>query len=844
MRDVPHRSKKTITAIFLLAGLLGGSYLVLKNQNPLKGFEPTSIKDDREVKIQSLLELLKLDPEDYKTHAELAKLYFALAVSQTGPASLDDYKNAEKHALAAIEIGKKHNAPKEFLTEQYLLLSKIYQALGDNAKALEYAELAAESDPTKTAPLKRKGQVFEVLGKNDKARLAYLKAMELDDKDPETYSLLANQEFKKGNKKAALEWLKMGVRRNPTNATAFRNLARGYVRVKDYDKAKEAYRRALALDPNNAALRYEYAKLLKKTGDNDGYLAELKRAYALDPKNPKIAAAMGDAELAAGNKKRALELYRDALKSDGKNAELRAKYNALYNELSATAGKGGSTAGKGDASSTATGPGTSGTAGPGSGSGDGSGNTGTGVGDKGEPGSGSGDKGSGHTSASGSEKNEGLETGKGSNKSESSGNTAKDIEAGKKAFAEKDYTGAEAYFKKALEKDPTNNDARFFLARTLDAQGKKDAAMAEYRRVLEKEPEHAKANYFLGRLYYQAQKYADAERHFKKSAATDGKFAPAQYSLGLAQEKQGKSTEALASYRKSAETDASLTQPHFNSAIILKKNKKYDEALAELGKAGGGAEVEYQKGEILLKQKKFEEAKAAFGKVLGEKPQHYEAAFNLALTYHKLKDPAGADRALAKVIREDSPADLHYTYGKLLEESGETAGAEKQYRTSVQKDPRYYKGWLNLGRVSALGGKFDQAENAYRQAAVLEPGSYEANFNLANTLFKQKKYQSAVEYFEAAKKQENTRDVVLPLATSYEESGQHEKAARTYADFLGENPKDRIALERLGYLYFRKIRNKEKALEQFNKLLKYYPDSDKAQEYKGMVQLIEKQKAE
>lgn len=831
MKDVPHRAKKTITAVLLLAGLLGGSYLVLRNQNSLQGFEPSAIKDEREVKIQSLLELLKLEPEDYKTHAELAKLYFAL----------EDYKSAEKHALAAIELGKKHNATKEFLTEQYLLLSKIYQALGDNAKALEYAELAAESDPTKTAPLKRKGQVFEALKKNDKARLAYLRAMELDEKDPETYALLANQEFKKGNKKAALEWLKMGVRRNPTNATAFRNLARGYVRTKDYDKAKEAYQRALALDPNNAALRYEYAKLLKKLGDNDGYLAELKKAYALDPKNPKILAAMGDAELAAGNKKRALELYRAALQGDGRNGELRAKYNALYNEL-ASAGKGGP--GKGDGTG---GPGsaTAGTGGPGSG--DGNGNSGpgnSGSGDKGEPGSGSADKGNGNNNASGSEKGESLDTGKGAGKGDGNGNAAKDIEAGKKAFADKDYTGAEAYFKKALEKDPTNNDARFYLARTLDAQGKKDAAMAEYRRVLEKEPEHAKANYYLGRLYYQGQKFGDAERHFKKSVASDPKFAPAQYSLGLAQEKQGKTSDALASYKKSAETDTSLTQPHFNSAIILKKNKKYDEALAELAKAGGGADVEYQKGEILLKQKKYAESKDAFGKVLAEKPQHYEAAFNLALAYHKLGDPAGADRALAKVIREDSPADLHYTYGKLLEEAGENAGAEKQYRTSVQKDPRYYKGWLNLGRISALTQKYDQAENAYRQAALLEPGSYEANYNLANTLFKQKKHQSAIEYFEAAKRQENTRDVVMPLAASYEESGQHEKAAKTYAEYLQQNPKDRATLERLGYLYYRKIKNKEKALEQFNKLLKYYPDSDKAQEYKGMVQLIEKQKNE
>jgi tetratricopeptide (TPR) repeat protein len=840
MKDIPHRPLKTIAALFILAGLVGGSYFVLRNQNPLKGFEPSAIKDDREVKIQSLLELLKLEPEDFKTHGELAKLYF----------SLEDFRNAEKHALQAIDLGKRHNATKEFLTEQNILLSKIYQALGDNAKALEYAEKAAEADPTKTAPLKRKGQVFEALKKNDKARLAYLKAMELDEKDPETYALLANQEFKKGNKKAALEWLKMGVRRNPTSATAFRNLARGYARVKDYDKAKEAYQRALALDPNNGALRYEYAKLLKKMGDDEGYLAELKKAYAADPKNPKILAAMGDAELAAGNKKRALELYREALKGDGRNTELRAKYNALYNELAA-AGKG---AGKGD--------GTNGTGGPGSGSGDGngnsSGNTASGTDNKGEgdPGSGTsgsgtgtGDKGngsgSGNNAASGVDKGEGLDTGKGSGSAQPALSSSKgDIDAGKKAFAEKDFIAAESHFKKALEKEPNNSDARFFLARSLDAQGKKDAAMAEYRRVLEKEPEHPKANYYLGRLLYQAQKYSDAERHFKKSVAADAKFAPAQYSLGLAQEKQGKNSDALSSYKKSAETDGSLTQPHFNSAIILKKNKKYDEALSELTKSGGGADVEYQKGEILLKQKKYAEAKDAFNKVLGEKPQHYEAAFNLALAYHKVGDPAGADRVLAKVIREDSPADLHYTYGKLLEESGEKAGAEKQYRTSTQKDPRYFKGWLNLGRVSAQAGKFDQAESAYRQAAALEPGSYEANYNLANTLFKQKKHQSAIEYFEAAKRQENTRDVVMPLAASYEESGQHEKAAKTYADYLQENPKDRVTLERLGYLYYRKMKNKDKALEQFNKLLKYYPDSDKTQEYKGMVQLIEKQKAE
>lgn len=831
MKEIPFlRAKRTLAVLFILA-LAGGTYLVYKQSDPLKGFEPSAIQDEREQKIQALKELLKLEPEDFKTHGELAKLYF----------TLEDYKNAETHALKAVSLGKKNGATKDFLAEQYLLLSKIYQALGQNERALEYAGLAADLDKTKTAPLKRKGQVLEALKKNDKARLEYLRALKLDEKDPETYALLANQEFKKGNKKAALEWLKMGVRRNPTSATAFRNLARGYVRTKENEKAREGYEQALKLDPNNGALRFEYAKLLKKMGEDDAYLAQLRKAHSSDPKNPKILAALGDAELAQGNKKNALSFYRDALKGDGRNTELREKYTKLYNELSATAKGNGSS---GDGGNGGTGNGNAGkNGGPGengsgqegkagSGGTDGKGNNTTG--DKGNTGGGNlTDKGDNT-----------LDSGKNNGNNTSSGDTGKHLEAGKKAFADKDYATAEAEFRKVLEKSPENSDARFFLARSLDAEGKKDAAAAEYKRLLEKEPNHARANYYLGRLLYQAQKYADAERHFKKSAEADAKFAPAHYSLGLAQEKQGKNSEALAAYRKSSEVDTSLTQAHYNSALLYKKNKKYEEALAELAKAGNGSDVEYQRGEVYLKQKKYNEAKEAFTKALAEKSQNYEAAFNLALVYHKLKDPAGADRVLAKVIREDSPADLNYTYGKLLEDSGELGGAEKQYRASVQKDPRYFKGWLNLGRVTASAQKYDQSESAYRQAIALEPGSYDANFNLANTLYKQKKYQSAIEYFETARRQEATRDVVMPLAMSYEESGQNEKAAKVYSDYLGENPKDRTSLERLGYLYYRKIKNKDKALEQFNKLLKYYPESDKVQEYKGMVQLIEKQKNE
>lgn len=813
MSPVPHRNLKAALSLLLLAFFFVIAYNSYSKKNPLEGFEPSAIQDERQLKIQSLQELLKLDAEDFKTHAELAALHF----------ELKELPAAEKHALAAISIGERKGATKEFLVAQYLLLSKIYEAMGQNEKALQFASRAADLDTKQTAPLKRKGRVYESLKKNDKARLEYLKALKLDEKDPETYALLANQEFKKGKPKAAMEWLRMGVRRNPTNAVAFRNLARGYVRTKQYDKALKAYERSLELDPKNAETRYEYAKLLQRLGEKERYRAELQKAYEADPKNPKILRELARLERGAGRDARALELLRDALKRDGKNTSLKAEYEALYNHLAAaqkkndtppqaaTAAKPSVETNKGSdeavaANATSTQQ--------------------TSTSGKNVPEASSSLENTSHASAA---KDTGIE---------------KELAAGKKAFAEKDYSGAERAFRDALQKDPNSLDARFFLARTLDQQDKKEAAMAEYRKVLAKDANHSKANYHLGRLLYQDQKYREAERAFEKSAKADTKFAAARYSQGLALEKQGKEKEALAAYEKASEVAPNLTQAHFNSAILLKKQKRYDEALRALSKSGNGADVSYQEGEIYLKQKKYAQAKEALSQALSKKPQHYEAAFNLALVYHKIGDAQGADKVLSRVIRDDSPADLHYTYGKLLEESGELAAAEKQYRESVKKNPRYFNGWLNLGRVSAREKKYDQAENAYRQALTLEGSSFEANYNLANVFYNQKKHAQAIEYFENARAKENSRDVVLPLSASYEATNQFDKAAKTYQSFLDKHPKDQTVLEHLGYLYYRKIKNSTKAKEQFQKLLQYYPHSAKKDQYAGMIKLIEQKKNE
>jgi len=83
MESVPHRRRKALigaSLLLLLAGLLFYGYKYKgKESNSLAGLDPAAVQDEREVEIKSLLGLLKTDKEDYKTHAELARLYYQLA---------------------------------------------------------------------------------------------------------------------------------------------------------------------------------------------------------------------------------------------------------------------------------------------------------------------------------------------------------------------------------------------------------------------------------------------------------------------------------------------------------------------------------------------------------------------------------------------------------------------------------------------------------------------------------------------------------------------------------------------------------------------------------------------
>lgn len=93
--------------------------------------------------------------------------------------------------------------------------------------------------------------------------------------------------------------------------------------------------------------------------------------------------------------------------------------------------------------------------------------------------------------------------------------------------------------------------------------------------------------------------------------------------------------------------------------------------------------------------------------------------------------------------------------------------------------------------------EYNQAEVDYRRALGKNEDSFEAHYNLGNSLFKQEKYPEAQEQFETARKLINEKEdtkkaanIDHNLGNCYFAQQQYDKAVKAYQSSLRNNPKD------------------------------------------------------
>jgi tetratricopeptide (TPR) repeat protein len=227
------------------------------------------------------------------------------------------------------------------------------------------------------------------------------------------------------------------------------------------------------------------------------------------------------------------------------------------------------------------------------------------------------------------------------------------------------------------------------------------------------------------------------------------------------------------------------------------------------------AEADYRKAES-LDSKQFE-SYAALGRLLASQQQWQEARHQLetAVTLQPASgNPkeavAGVARTLARVdgeMHDDAAAsdalllalkltpeqtDDTFFAAQLAEDTGDYAGAEKEYRKILAEDPTSIPAAEGLARTLNHEGKFADAEAALHPALAQEPNDPTLLALSVTALAGQGNTQAAVSQLEMLHQQNpNQPAVTRMLADLYSSAGEADKAAPLYQQLLandGKNP--------------------------------------------------------
>ena len=122
------------------------------------------------------------------------------------------------------------------------------------------------------------------------------------------------------------------------------------------------------------------------------------------------------------------------------------------------------------------------------------------------------------------------------------------------------------------------------------------------------------------------------------------------------------------------------------------------------------------------------------------------------------------------------------------------------------------KSYIIEGNEYYQKGKFDNAEYAYKKAAIEDPTSVKANYNLGNALFQQKRFKESITHYkrsaEISKTNGDKHLAYHNLGNAFMQEKDYQNAVDNYKEALKNDPKDDAT--RYNYALAKKMLEKEK----------------------------------
>ena len=176
--------------------------------------------------------MLRVDPDDYRSHTDLAARYLTL-----GQRDL-----ARQHLDRALALAPEH------ATAHYNLGSLLVVE-GDTAGAIDAFREAVAQRPRYAAAHNNLGALLAATGSLDDAIVYYRLALQFGTRDASAHYNLANALLSTGETEEAITHFREALTLTPDDADVHTNLARALVATDDLAGGVTHYRRALDLNP-------------------------------------------------------------------------------------------------------------------------------------------------------------------------------------------------------------------------------------------------------------------------------------------------------------------------------------------------------------------------------------------------------------------------------------------------------------------------------------------------------------------------------------------------------------------------------------------------------------------
>ena len=303
-----------------------------------------------------------------------------------------------------------------------------------------------------------------------------------------------------------------------------------------------------------------------------------------------------------------------------------------------------------------------------------------------------------------------------------------------------------------------------------------------------------------GKTMLEKKDYARALLEFSSAAKIQPKHADTYYQLGVAYAALGDYSHAVLSYQKAMKLDSNHNAARLKLAELMATSRK-KEILEEVDRMAdkalsldpGSSEALRIRALAEMRLGDLEKAANSLRDAVEKSPQNVQAAVTLAATRLVQRDAPAAEAVMRKLVSDVPSAESWIALGHFYRLLGRTDEADQAVRKAAQIDPKHPGALFDLAMLQIRLKQMDEAGATLQRLAELpDPRFRDAH---AMFLFNTGKRDEAIREFEKLfARHSEDRNTRTRLVMAYLATRRVPEAEKMLAGALKRNPKDTDAL--------------------------------------------------